>query len=137
MIVRRIPGKGSSWPMGTVRYDRAGAGSTIVWLDSQTGHVRREIEIPQSDVQRLAFSPDEQSIAVGYFSTLYPPARGFIRIFRLRDKQEIQTIESPCAWIDALGFTPDGKQIVAGLQDTSIVIWDVRPVAAKLLTITR
>ena len=24
--------------------------STIVWLDSQTGHVRREIEIPESDV---------------------------------------------------------------------------------------
>jgi WD40 repeat protein len=59
---------------------------------------------------------------------LYPPARGFIRIFRLRDKREIQTIESPCAWIDALGFTPDGKQIVAGLQDTSIVLWDVGPI---------
>ena len=40
---------------------------------------------------------------------------------------EIQTIESPCPWIEALRFTPDGKQIVAGLQDTSIVIWDVRP----------
>jgi RNA polymerase sigma factor (sigma-70 family) len=111
---------------GQIRYDRANASSTIVWVDSQTGHVRREIAIPQSDVQRLAFSPDGQSIAVGYFSTLYPPARGYIRIFRLRDKREIQTIESPCAWIDALCFTPDGKQIVAGLQDTSIVIWDVR-----------
>ncbi len=72
------------------------AGSTIVWLDTETGHVRREIEIPQSDVQCLALSPEGQSIAVGFFSTLYPPARGFIRIFRLRDKQEIQTIESPC-----------------------------------------
>ena len=56
----------------------------------------------------------------------FDPARGIIRIFRLRDKQEIQTIESPCPWIEALGFTPDGKQIVAGLLDTSIVIWDVR-----------
>jgi WD40 repeat protein len=86
---------------------------------------RREIEIPQSEVQRLVLSPDGQSIAVGFFSTRYPPAQGFIRIFRLRDKRVIQTIESPCAWIDALAFTPDGKQIVAGLQDTSIVIWDV------------
>ncbi len=93
--------------------------------------MRREIEIPQSDVQCLALSPDGQSIAVGFFSTLYPPARGFIRIFRLRDKQEIQTIESPCAWIDALCFTPDGKQIVAGLQDSSIVIWDVRSMAER------
>jgi WD40 repeat protein len=53
--------------------------------------------------------------------------RGIIRIFRLRDKQEIQTIETPCPWIQGLSFTPDGKQIVAGLLDTSIVIWDVRP----------
>jgi WD40 repeat protein len=126
-IVRTIPGKEIKLATGETRYDRASAGSTIVWLDTQTDHVRREIEIPQSDVQCLVLSPDEQSIAVGYFSTLYPPARGFIRIVRLRDKREIQTIESPCAWIDALGFTPDGKQIVAGLQDMSIVIWDVRP----------
>jgi WD40 repeat protein len=63
----------------------------------------------------------------GFFSTLSPPTRGFIRIFRLRDKREIQTIESPCPWIDSLSFTPDGKQIAAGLQDTLIVIWDVRP----------
>ena len=127
VIVRRIPGKSIKLANGEIRYDRSTHGSMIVWLDPDTGHVRREIEIPQSDVQRLALSPDEQLIAVSYFSTLYPPARGFIRIFRLRDKREIQTIESPCAWIDALGFTSDGKQIVAGLQDTSIVIWDVRP----------
>jgi RNA polymerase sigma factor (sigma-70 family) len=131
VIVRTIPGESIKLANGEIRYDRSSAGSTIVWLDTHTGHVRREFEIPQSDVQRLALSPDEQCIAVGYFSTLYPPARGFIRIFRLRDKREIQTIETPCAWIDALGFTADGKQIVAGLQDTSIVLWDVHPVDGR------
>jgi len=99
--------------------------STIVWLDSQTGSVRREIAIPESGVLALAFSPDGQAIAAGTFLT--DPARGIIRIFRLRDKREIQSIETPCPWIETLCFTPDGKQIVAGLQDTSIVIWDVRP----------
>jgi WD40 repeat protein len=99
--------------------------STIVWLDSQTGHVRREIVIPGSGVLALAFSPDGQAIASG--TLLTDPARGIIRIFRLRDKREIQTIETPCPWIEALCFTPDGKQIVAGLRDTSIVIWNVRP----------
>ena len=81
--------------------------STIAWLDSRTGHVRREIEIPESYVVSLAFSPDGQAIAAG---NLFPPARGIIRIFRLRDKQEIQTIETPCPWIEALAFTPDGKR---------------------------
>ena len=126
-IVRTIPGKSIKLANGEIRYDRASAASMIVWLDSKTGQVRREIDIPQSDVQCLALSPDGKSIAVGFFSTLYPPTRGLIRIFRLRDKREIQTIESPCAWINALCFTPDGKRIVAGLQDTSIAIWDVHP----------
>jgi RNA polymerase sigma factor (sigma-70 family) len=100
--------------------------STIIWLDSRTGHVRREIEIPDSYVKSLAISPDGRVIAAGTLST--QPARGTIRIFRLRDKQEIQTIESPCYLIEALTFTPDGKQIVAGLADTSIVIWDARQI---------
>jgi hypothetical protein len=30
--------------------------------------------------------------------------------------------------VQALSFTPDGRLIVAGLEDTSIVIWEVRPV---------
>jgi RNA polymerase sigma factor (sigma-70 family) len=127
VIVERIPGKSIKLASGETREDYASAGTMIVWFDSETGHVRREIEIPRSDVQHLTLSPDEQLVAAAYFSKLYPPARGFIRIFRLRDKREIQTIESPCAWIDALAFTPDGKQIAAGLQDSSIVLWDVKP----------
>jgi WD40 repeat protein len=99
--------------------------STIAWLDSRTGQVRREIEIPESLVKALAFSPDGQAIAVG--TLLSDPARGIIRIFRLRDKREIQAIEAPCPWVVALGFTRDGRRIIAGLLDTSIVIWDVRP----------
>jgi WD40 repeat protein len=99
--------------------------STIVWLDSLTGHVRREIVIPKSEVRSLTFSPDGQAIAVG--TLLSHRARGFIRIFRLIDKREVQTIESPCPFIEVLAFTPDGKKIAAGLGDTSIVIWDVHP----------
>ena len=120
-IVKEAPGKRlrvGSW-QGT-----SSPTSTVVWLDGQTGRVRREIEIPDCGVMSLAFSPDEQAIAAGTYSG--HPARGVIHIFRLRDKREIQTIESPCPHIYALTFTPDGKQIVAGLQDTSIVIWDVR-----------
>src|SRR5262249_36551618 len=66
-IVRWIPGKEIKLADGTIRSDRASAGSTIVWLDTETGHVRREIAIPQADVQRLALSPDDQLIAVGFF----------------------------------------------------------------------
>jgi WD40 repeat protein len=100
--------------------------STITWLDSRTGHVRREIDVPESHVHSLAFSPDGLALAVG--NQFSEPSRGIIRIYRLRDKQEIQAIEAPSPRIEVLAFTPDGKQIVAGLSDTSIVFWDLRPI---------
>jgi WD40 repeat protein len=62
-----------------------------------------------------------------------PPARlgrgraPRFRIFRLNDKKEVRAIESPCPWARALTFTPSGEQIVAGLSDASIVIWDAGP----------
>lgn len=122
-IVRLGRGKEIKLADGHVRGDSSTAPSTIVWLDSRSGHVRREIEVPESRVDRLAFSPDGQLIAA---ATSFHWERGIIRIFRLRDKREIQAIETPCPWIQGLAFTPDGKQIVAGLSDTSIVIWDIR-----------
>jgi RNA polymerase sigma factor (sigma-70 family) len=116
---------------GQTRRDPSSTASTIVWLDDRTGLVRCEIEIPASRVLCLAFSPDMQYIAVGARSAIYPPGLGTIRIFRLQDKREIQTIEPPCPSIHSLCFTPDGKQIAAGLQDTSIVIWDVQPIEGR------
>jgi RNA polymerase sigma factor (sigma-70 family) len=122
-VVREGPGK--AFQAGRWQGSSFGT-STITWLDSRTGQVRRQIEIPESLVKALAFSPGGQAIAVG--TLLSDPTRGIIRIFRLRDKREIQTIEAPCPWIGALGFTRDGQRIVAGLLDTSIVIWDVRAI---------
>jgi RNA polymerase sigma factor (sigma-70 family) len=123
-VVRQGPGKEIKMADGRTRGDSSTASNTIVWLDSRTGQVRREIEIPESRVGCLAFSPDGQAIAAG---TSFHWRRGVIRIFRLRDKREIQTIETPCPWMQGLSFTPDGRRIVAGLSDTSIVIWDARP----------
>jgi WD40 repeat protein len=117
MTSRRI--RAGSWSGSTP------VASTITWLDSRTGHVRREIEVADSYVNCLVFSPDGQAIAVG--NMLSEPARGIIRIFRLQDKKEIRTIELPSPAVEALAFAPDGQRIVAGLRDTSIVVWDVRP----------
>jgi RNA polymerase sigma factor (sigma-70 family) len=94
--------------------------STIVLLDSRTGYTRREIVIPEPNVGDLTFSPDGRRIAA---STSSAEGRSAIRIFRTRDKKEIQTIETQR--VAALSFTPDGSRIAAGLYDTSIVLWDV------------
>ena len=122
-IARRGLGRRFALADGRMRFDNTTAASTILWLDSRTGHVRREIELPESTIKCLAFSPDGTTVAAGIL--LFHPERGTIRAFRLRDKAELHKFESPCPWIESLAFTPDGKRIAAGLLDTSIVIWDV------------
>jgi WD40 repeat protein len=95
----------------------------IIWLDSHSGQIRREIEVPESGIGALAFSPDGQIIAASTSST--HPNSVAIRLFRLRDKKVIQTVETESSQVTALTFTPSGTQLVAALSDTSIVLWDV------------
>ena len=97
--------------------------STIVWLDALTGQTRRVIAIPGRNVGHIEFSADGRLLAA--VTSLRDEPR-VIRIFRLLDKKEVQSIETRIPWITALAFTPDGKRLAAGLYDTSIVLWDVR-----------
>jgi len=107
---------------GRTRSDSSRADGTISWVDSESGHQRREILIPESYVNSLAFSPDGQLLAAG---TSFQWERGVIHIYRLRDKKEVQTIATPCRPTSGLAFTPDGKGLASGMSDTSILIWDL------------
>ncbi len=107
---------------GRTRSDGSRADSTISWVDSESGQERREIVIPESYVNSLAFSADGKLLAAG---TSFHWERGVIHIYRLRDKKEVQTIATPCRPTSGLAFTPDGKRLVTGMSDTSILIWDL------------
>ena len=116
---------------------RAG-GSVASWLFGVAQRVASRGKRSTSRRQRLQQLVAERTLE-GYLSAeddsdseiLHEEVNGLPERLRapvvLRDKREIQTIESPCAWITALGFAPDGKRVAAGLLDTSIVLWDVRP----------
>jgi WD40 repeat protein len=73
-------------------------------------------------IDGITYSPDGQVLAA---ATSFHWERGLIHIYRLRDKKEVQTIVTPCQPSLGLAFTPDGKRLVAGMSDTSILIWDV------------
>jgi WD40 repeat protein len=108
---------------GREHSDGRRADSTISWVDSESGHERREIVVPESYVNSLAFSPDGKFLGA---ATSFQWERGVIHIYRLRDKKEIQTIATPCQPTLGLSFTPDGKRLAAGMSDTSILIWDLQ-----------
>jgi RNA polymerase sigma factor (sigma-70 family) len=93
-------------------------------LDAMSG--RRKLRIPRSRdrVIALAFSPDDRRIAV---AESWPATA--IKIYRTEDGHEVGAFTPPAAaGADALSFSPDGRSLAAGLEDTTVLIWDVSEV---------
>jgi WD40 repeat protein len=81
--------------------------------------------------QKIAFSPDSQTIAIGD-STGSGSAPGSVRLFDLSGKQ-LKTFASHINDLYALTFSPDGKLLAFGggggtrqEGDTNIALWDVQ-----------
>jgi WD40 repeat protein len=51
-------------------------------------------------------------------------------LYDLATRKETRTITTPTLHsqlrASALAFTPDGSRIVAGMMDTSVLVWDLR-----------
>lgn len=122
VVHKQNPSQRTTLTNGRMRASASTDPSKILWLDAETGDVRREFPIPEPRAGRLAFSPDGKAIAVTATSQR---DRGALRIIRLRDKKVLHTFEIPSPWIRSLSFLPDGRRIVAGFVDTSILVWDI------------
>ena len=86
---------------------------------------RKRIEIAGGSVTALACSPDGKVVAVagGWVN----PA---IRLYRTDDGREMGRFTCPArvSHSGGLAFSPDGRGLAAGLDDTTVVIWDLTDV---------
>ncbi len=90
-------------------------GKLIIW-DSQTGDVIQSIDTPPA--ASVAFSPDDETIAVGLLD-------GTVILWDLTSGEEQQRLSGHSDTITSLLFTPDGTRLVSGSIDRSIRVWDV------------
>jgi RNA polymerase sigma factor (sigma-70 family) len=88
---------------------------------------RRRLEAGGASVTALAFSPDGKVIAVagGWLNPV-------VRVYRTNDGREIGNFTCPAriSHAGALAFSPDGRGLAAGFNDTTVLLWDltnVRP----------
>jgi RNA polymerase sigma factor (sigma-70 family) len=104
------------------------AGSPIadgIDLVSLTTGERTRIEVPREAVSALAVSPDGKAVAVagGWISPT-------VSLYRWVDGRELATFVCPArvTHADALSFSPNGRGLAAGLDDTTVLIWDISDV---------
>ena len=90
-------------------------------------------------VDALAWSPDGRLLAAGdkRADKRDPMPAQTIRLWDTATGKELAKFGGFQANVWALAFSPDGKTLAAGLQDSTILIYDVAQAVPKVLTATK
>jgi RNA polymerase sigma factor (sigma-70 family) len=103
----------------------------LVW-DLRTGRVRRTFQVDSYFDARVAVSPDARFLAAAISplvlkagAMMSAPGRDTtIRIWEIATKREVLRLEPKSSAIRSLAFAPDGKTLVSGMADTTVILWD-------------
>ena len=68
-------------------------------------------------VHALSFSPNGTILAAGSWGT--------VKLWNVVTRTEVVTFEGHTGWVESVVFSPDGKEIVSGAGDGTILLWDV------------
>jgi WD40 repeat protein len=99
----------------------------IIW-ELATGKPRWQVEI---DSRKFCFSPD------GRWLGLAIRAEKEIELWDALRGRKVHTFSGHDRLVTALSFGPDGRTLVSGSWDTTLLVWDVTGVLAKQLACKR
>ena len=68
----------------------------------------------------LAFSPDGSILATGHTD-------GKVRLWRLSDGKQLQTMEGHNEVVRKLSFSPDGATLASASDDGTVCLWGISP----------
>jgi hypothetical protein len=85
-----------------------------------TGNVRSSWTFPGEAAGPIALSHDGQYLAVGL-----PGMPSTIRLFRMADPHVVQTLAGFTGKPTLLSFSPDDRQLISAMDDTSALVWQL------------
>jgi WD40 repeat protein len=107
-------------PDGRTRYSTEKDHALCLW-DLTTGKQLRQTSISDTGAGPVTFSHDGNWYAAAINAVDKPR----IQVFATATGQEIRTISGFPERVYSLAFNPDGSRLIAGLDDTTALVWDL------------
>jgi WD40 repeat protein len=92
----------------------------VALFDAGTGREVWRTFAPGYGAGAVAFSPDGKLVAASGEGP-----RGHIDLWDAATGKEAGAVEGVTEPVRSLAFTPDGKRLVAGMRDTTVLVWDL------------
>jgi len=116
-------------PAGSLLASGSDDGTIILW-DAVSGQPVGDPLAGQTDfVITVAFSPDGKTLASGSCAQRDENdncTQGEILLWDVAKRARIgQPLTGHSDWVNSLAFSPDGKTLASGSDDTTLILWDV------------
>lgn len=111
----------------------ANSDTTVTIWEIARGQLARVLSGHARVPDALAISPGGRVIASAgtYSGTRLPGEVHHIRFWDIATGQQVSTLSGHKEDVGSLAFSPDGKLLAAGMQDTTALVWEV-PEAARI-----
>ncbi len=93
------------------------SGNAVVFCDPQRQQTTGQMELHQSEINELIFSPTGDRFASSSDD-------GTIKLWEMNSKRHLQTFAGHLSRVREINFAPDGKRLVSGGNDHTVRLWD-------------
>jgi WD40 repeat protein len=107
--------------------------SLCLW-EMSTGKEIYALNAQDQEVTAVAFSPDGRIVAssgIRQKNAVIAQESPGIRLWDVATGQEIRHLEQCASTVTSLAFSPDGSRLASGLQNSTVLLWEVLPAPPK------